>query len=121
MMQNGVLYQLSKWEHPTLDGGGFLLPTPTRKHGSNKSPSPGAKKRRSLEQLAREGLLPTPTCNDAHNHPSTPSQWDRKDSLNVEAAKLAGYTRRTIGTRKRLNPSFVEWMMGLEMGHTDVD
>jgi hypothetical protein len=64
-------------------------------------------------------MLPTPTVNEAKNNPSTSSQWDRKDSLNVEVVKAMGHTKQTIGKNMRLNPQFVEWMMGFPTGWTD--
>jgi hypothetical protein len=65
--------------------------------------------------------LPTPTANEAKNNPGTPSQWNRNDSLNVEAAKAIGHTKETIGNDMRLNPLFVEWMMGFPTGWTDLE
>ena len=66
-------------------------------------------------------MLPTPTANDAKNNPSTPSQWDRHDSLSVEVAKIEGKTKETIGNNAKLHPQFVEWMMGFPIGWTDLD
>ena len=65
-------------------------------------------------------VLPTPTVNEAHNNPFTPSQWERAGSLNVEAAKMQGYTKDTIGKGFRLNPPFVEEMMGFPIGWTEL-
>src|SRR5581483_6015657 len=43
-----------------------LLPTPTATpYGSNQSPSAGAAVRPSLDRLARDALLPTPTVADS--------------------------------------------------------
>ena len=66
-------------------------------------------------------VLPTPSANDAKNNPSTPSQWDRHDSLSVEVAKIEGNTKETIGSDARLHPHFVEWMMGFPIGWTDLE
>jgi hypothetical protein len=64
-------------------------------------------------------LLPTPTANEAKNNPTSPSQWNRNDSLNVEMAKKMGYTLETIGKKARLNPLYVQWMMGFPIGWLD--
>lgn len=66
-------------------------------------------------------ILPTPVCNDAKNTPSGNGQWRRQGSLNVEAAKISGHTIETIGKEARLNPRFVEWMMGFPIDWTDLD
>lgn len=79
------------------------LPTPTAK-GNQTAPS--------MRHLWK-GYLPTPSANEAKNTPSAgSSQWKRKDSLNIEAARLQGYNQETIGKEARLNPHFVQWMMG---------
>lgn len=65
-------------------------------------------------------LLPTPTVNESKNNPSGASQWDRHDSLNVEAAKMHGLDK-TTGKDFRLNPLFVEEMMGFPIGWTDLE
>ncbi len=66
-----------------------------------------------LPTSERDGfVLPTPTTNDHKNNPHTPSQWLRHDSLNIEAAKLQGFTKETIGRDSQLNPLFVIEMMG---------
>ena len=74
-----------------------------------------------LPTSENDGLvLPTPTVNESHNNPGFPSQWERHDSLNVEAAKMEGYTVETIGKNFRLNPRFVEEMMGFPIGWTEL-
>jgi len=67
-----------------------------------------------------DGLaLPTPTVNESKNNPSGASQWDRNDSLNVEAVKMHGLDK-TTGKDFQLNPQFVEEMMGFPIGWTDL-
>ncbi len=56
--------------------------------------------------------LPTPTARTYKNNPCTPGAWKQHTDLNVEAAKLAGKTRASIGKKDRLSPHFVAWMMG---------
>ena len=53
---------------------------------------------------------------EAKNTPCGPAQWNRNSSLNVQAAKMMGYTLQTIGKDRRLSPRFVEWMMGFPKG-----
>jgi hypothetical protein len=58
-------------------------------------------------------MWPTPTVNDSKNN-AGPSQFRRKGTnLNVAVAK-----RGADGGK--LNPTWVEWLMGYEGGYTDL-
>jgi hypothetical protein len=132
MTVNGRLYQLHNAEHPTLDVDGLALPTPLaaqlhkclRPRAPAEHPVTGTRGADLTvviyEQLQKQGTLPTPTVNEAKNNPSGASQWNRHDSLNVEAAKLQGLDQ-TTGKDFQLNPQFVEEMMGLPIGWTDLE
>lgn len=122
-----------------------LLPTPTAtaygtsQNGVNSS-RPSAKTP-SLWTLAREGMLPTPTASDARrsgsrtnpasnahtgtsltdalvrNRLPTPQARDWKGGGKDCLPTAVGDT----GSRsRRLNPRFVEWMMGFPLGWTDL-
>ena len=126
MTLSGRLYQLDNSERHTSVKDGLVLPTPTATdYGSNNTTRPNSKrKRHSLQSMGRLNLLdsvvlPTPTVNEARNNPTGSSQWRREHSLNVEEAKLDGYTQKTIGIKTRLNPHFVNWMMGFPIGWLD--
>lgn len=99
----------------TADG---LLPTPTKSESERMSRFKQGG--RPLMFMLMKGYLPTPTKNEAHNSRGTVSQWKREGSLNVEAAKMEGYTVETIGKDFRLNPRFVEEMMGFPIGWTEL-
>jgi len=122
MTQNGKLYQLGCSVRLIAETDGFvsgMLPTPTQDQRPQRYKQGG---RSTWCAILENGVkLPTPTVNGAHNSPSHPSQWNRKSSLNVEAAKLKGYTKETIGKDMCLNPQFVEWMMGFPIGWTDLE
>ena len=121
MICNGELFRLHQWELPICGGDGSLLPTPvTSGHYFNRSPG-STKKRYLLIGLARRKMLPTPLANTAKKTPSTPSAWKRNSSLNTEAAKIEGFTQETIGKDSRLNPEFVEEMMGFPIGWSELD
>lgn len=64
--------------------------------------------------------LPTPTVSASKNNPDTPSIWNRNSSLNARAAKMEGLNK-TTGKGFRLNPRFVEEMMGFPIGWTDLE
>ena len=66
-------------------------------------------------------LLPTPQARTPNNNPSTPGAWNQKDDLNVETAKMMGFTKKTIGKKSRLNPRFVRWMMGFPIGWLELE
>ena len=103
MTASGRLYQLHNVEHPISDAGGLQSP----------SQAP-------LDTTCETNLLlPTPTVNASKNNPSTPSAWNRHDSLNVEAAKMQGMDK-TTGKDFQLNPRFVEEMMGFPIGWTEL-
>ena len=134
MMQNGQLYQLDNLEHPSLEKDGSVLPTPAASDAWNMRDSrkrfnnPTSKeynekkaKNPTCQNLyTAVTMLPTPSANEAKNTPSAgSSQWKRKDSLNIEAARLQGYNQETIGKEARLNPHFVQWMMGFPIGWLD--
>ena len=114
-----------------LDEEASLWPTPdaaatTR---SNRSPSPGAAPRPALAALA--ALWPTPTANAwrsglgsddtmARNsrplHEMVVSGWDSARSLPPPAIAPPGAP--SLKPIRRLNPRFVEWLMGWPTGWT---
>ena len=127
MICNGELYQLRPWERPIFGGDGLQLPTPTTKDYSyQKGLGKNAQKRYSLQAMARREMLPTPTAATGHQTPTSPCQWGRhlkigRQCLNVATAIQEGYTQKTIGKDSRLNPAFVEEMMGFPIGWTALD
>ena len=102
MMQNGLTYELPISEHPTK-GGGYSSLRMTKAGYSSK------------------GLLPTPLAHESKCTPHAPSEWKRKASLSIAAAKMMGYDQTNIGTAFRLNPRFVEEMMGYPIGWTELE
>ena len=97
-----------------------LLPTPTAiDAGSgrmNKSLSPNASERPTLAMASKMGLLPTPTANDAKNV-TLPASQGIRNGLPKTAMQSDEY--RT-GTGSRLNPRFVENMMGFPTMWCDI-
>ena len=90
-----------------------MYPTPTAtSYGRNKSTSAGSKERLSLQSMAARGAWPTPTAQDAKNSTLPPSQITR-DSI-------PGALLRS-GERGMLSPMWVEWLMGLPIGWTDLE
>jgi hypothetical protein len=134
-----LLFRLWPWTPGTDENDSGLLPTPSAtSYGSNQSPSDGAAVRLSLETMARKGLWPTPRANDAEKRgnvapapdprnglvaavrlfptPDSSDRGARKDPKNGHQINLVDI----VGSRK-LNPAFVEWLMGYPIGWTDCD
>jgi hypothetical protein len=99
-----------------------MLPTPTRSDGKQRG-TPASTARRiaigkqvSLDGLAGAGMLPTPTATQwkgwspGHNRAQTNDRLDY--TVEREAHGTGG---------GRLNPAFVEWMMGFPEGWTALD
>jgi len=98
-----------------------LLPTPkasdlergNRKldeNGLNVN-SKGVRYGAALPQLAKSGLLPTPTCMDATNATATMKSTQVKEG-SMHSVTLSRQISRTSGTTSQLNPLFVAEMMG---------
>ncbi|KKN04272.1 hypothetical protein LCGC14_1099300, partial [marine sediment metagenome] len=134
MTQDGVLYPLPPLVRPISDGAGGVwlgtptatelvtLPTPaTSTYWSNVGGAAGrvGKERLSLEGMARKGLWPTPIAS-------------RQDMTTLEMARTSGTERKkrrleTVVKKLepgavggQLNPTWVEWLMGLPIGWTDL-
>lgn len=121
MTRNGTLYMLPPLVRLTsviVSGSSQLLPTPTAgdasASGSRNTATSKAHPALSLTDWARgdggEGrLLPTPQAQDFRNCA------DYSDGSRGKSPQL-----RHLGSG-RLNPRFVEWMMGYPPGWTDLD
>jgi hypothetical protein len=120
-----------------------MLPTPTAStYGSNMGGGAGrvGKERHSLQSMAAKGLWPTPTVKGNHNRAGlsprsgdglatavaaqmlpTPTSRDWRSG----ASNLHGKNSRPLNevvhrsTPGRLNPTWVEWLMGLPLGWTE--
>ena len=122
MMRNGQLYQLNNLEHPTVEIGYSLLPTPTKSDVDHHNTGglirrityPEGQKRYSKGDYRN---LPTPTKH-LYKETGAPSEWKRKGpSLLTKFIK----PNQPIGKRPRLHPPFVEWMMGYPIGWTNLE
>lgn len=94
IVRNGKLYRLHPSEPRTSAGGSFLWPTPTVSGNHNrKGSSPQAGDGLATAVLKAQMLWPTPVASDA--------------------------VRFETGITGRLNPRWVEWLMGFPIGWTD--
>lgn len=91
--------------NPTLTGMARMFPTPTVKGNHNRA---GLSKNSGDGLATFVGRFPTPTAQDAANN-GGPSQSSRNTPpLNS-----------VVGGK--LNPKFVEWLMGFPVGWTDLE
>lgn len=129
MTRSGIAYRLPPLARLTAEiGSGSLLPTPTagdsKSSGSRNTTSSKAHPGVSLTDWARgdggkgRRLIPTPRA----------SEWKGTGPLGSKSHlhRLShGYLDATMqelcGASGRLNPRFVEWVMGFTPGYTDVD
>lgn len=106
MTVGGRLFQPANLEPVTEDNAGSCLPTPTATpYGYNQTESPNAKRRMSMQSMASRGLIPTPMARD----------WRGSGGANRQSPDLSF----TMGGK--LNPQFVEEIMGYQIGWTALD
>lgn len=106
-------YQYSRGDHskptPTLSGFVKSFPTPTVDDANNVSRKSGA-----FQSLTRVIMYPTPTVNDSKNVTLPPSQI-KHDNLPRHLL------RDGAPSGSKLNPTWVEWLMGWVPGWTSLD
>jgi hypothetical protein len=115
MILDGVLYPLPKLVQTIKEKDGSaslrkeMYPTPTAKtYGSNQTDSPNAKVRQSLDTMARKNTWPTPAARDWKDNGKSPAE------LKINSTTLATHAGG------QLNPMWVEWLMGLPLGWTEL-
>ena len=114
MIVGGLVYLPQALEPITSAKDGSYLPTPTaQNYGSNKGGAQGriGKERLSLESMARKNMWPTPQARSA---PDCEAERLRNTpSLEAQANESLGVTGG------QLNPTWVEWLMGYNLGTTE--
>ena len=121
MMRSGTVYQLPNLARTTTEIGSGLLPTPAASTGGttpNWQPfrKSGHRAQLTLQQYVR--MWPTPAARDYKGArlPETMAKTGRNPETNSlpDSVEFKG----DIG---RLNPTWVEWLMGFPLGHTDLN
>ena len=121
MMRSGTVYQLPNLARTITEIGSGLLPTPAASTGGttpNWQPfrKSGHRAQLTLQQYVR--MWPTPAARDYKGArlPETMAKTGRNPETNSlpDSVEFKG----DIG---RLNPTWVEWLMGFPIGHTDLN
>ena len=129
MMQSGQLYQQDNLVHPTYENVSLSLPTPTASDATvgnimNENTKIVWTKNGTPRKVSKNGvsgsvglarfvkLLPTPTANEHKYRLKGNSQASKCLEARARRGELSG-------TKGRLNPEFVEWMMGFPEGWTE--
>lgn len=132
MTQNGVLWELTTWAHPTGESVSGFWRTPDTgaggiisdkaldelANGNWKRPSGSLKQLRLQDQVRHPQLWPTQKCQDAGA-----ALFDRrKGNLGevIHGKYLNGGSATPQTKTARLNPNWVEWLMGWPIGWTDL-
>lgn len=130
MMQSGKTYRRQPWALPIAENASGLWPTPVKDSnpGANAFKLPGAVnasmgfpikpyQKNLATHLKWQKLMPTPTA--SMHKGSSPAALTRKDGADRSRDRLDHFIQSLEGNGK-LNPTWVEWLMGFPSGHTDL-
>ena len=117
-MRNGECLERTTLAPPIIEReSGSWLPTPTASDtgGYNRGGSSGrvGPIRPGLKMMARQNMWPTPTARDWKSGAASQATTDR----NARPLNEAVYQAEGGG---QLNPTWVAWLMGWPLGHTDL-
>ncbi len=114
MMRNGKTYRRQPWALPIAGSVSGLWPTPRKSMMPNSKAFIAAGKIDSLVTMVQ--FWPTPTT--CMSKGSSPAALTRKDGRDRSSDRLDHAVMATDGGK--LNPTWVEWLMGFPTGHTDL-
>ena len=113
-MRNGELWELTTPVLNTAGNGSGYWPTPTVCGNYNR---PKARTNSGTGLATAVKMWPTPTATDYKGWSPNHNRADSDDRLDYTIERGA-YTQGTPG---RLNPLWVEWLMGWPIGHTGLE
>lgn len=121
MTQNGAFCPLEKPEHLTSEKGGGLWPTPRASNPSSRINSKGGKILQQEVRLAESQRInwPTPCAHEprlGYQDRSRGKKGTQKSLTTLVVDDNGGPAKGT-----RLNPEWVEWLMGWPIGWTSLD
>jgi len=114
MTQNGALFQQPAWEPITEETESSLWPTPTA-HPDNSNLK-GKFKNPTLGDAVRMWPTPRAAMGETRNHTVYARSTDKPQNLEN---KVGTADPSAIGGK--LNPMWVEWLMGFPPGWTDLE
>jgi len=128
MMRNGKTYRRQPWALPIAENASGCVPTPRKTEIKNsishlqERAQPHRKGPGSLTSYiqwleAGRPMFPTPTATMSKG--SSPAALTRKDGRDRSRDRLDHFLQSLEGSGK-LNPVWVEWLMGFPTGHTDL-
>ena len=111
-MRSGTVYQLPRLALTTTEIGSGFWPTPMNSDWKNMDTA----NQTSLSSTVK--LFPTPAARDykGARKPETMAKTGRNPETNSLPDSV-----EFKGESGRLNPTWVEWLMGFPLGHTDLD
>lgn len=116
MIVDGVIYPLVMWERNTKGKDGFCWPTPMLKDAKTKIQKRIMKNNR---RLSRNGITHSLCLAETIIMFPTPNARDWKDNASPSEYKRHTPTLATQANG-RLNPQWVEWLMGYLIGWTEL-
>ena len=128
MMRSGRTFRRQPWALPIAENASGCVPTPRKTEIKNsishlaERAQPHRKGPGSLTSYiqwleAGRPMFPTPTA--TMHKGSSPAALTRKDGQDRSRDRLDHFLQSLEGSGK-LNPAWVEWLMGFPMGHTDL-
>ena len=122
MMQSGTVYQRHRSAPRTLETGSLSWPTPLAGDGTKDGTrslarvvQTGHPKGRLDGKLRNGRSWPTPTARDWRSGKSSDERFAQN------SRPLSEHVEREVTNGGRLNPTWVEWLMGFPLGWTDLD
>jgi len=127
MMRSGTVYQLPNLARTITEIGSGLWPTPRAQEAKHGAPTAWemttdhAGTRDSLRvQVNKREFWPTPNASDNRDRGC---MEDTSVQRRLRIGKQVGLSTVVKETRQSgtLNPTWVEWLMGFPLGHTDLN
>jgi hypothetical protein len=119
MTRNGVLYQQQEWVRPIDEIESSLWPTPTTQENEH----PNAIWNEQMRRVAPNGSTHSINLADAVRMWPTPTVDDSKN-VSRKSGTFQSLTRsvqESSTANGKLNPAWVEWLMGFPIGWTDLE
>ena len=132
MTRNGIASQRVPLVLPIYESAYSFWPTPCASDTSNRQPPtrPHITKNGTLRHIGQSGeqsqvrlsqavkFFPTPTARDYRSGMSREALL-RREAQSSRGVNLSEFMQRTQGGNGKLNPPWVEWLMGFPIGWTD--